>query len=504
MKPTMQTTGVVAARGLARKSMGGAALWFFDVAASAPMTVLAGGVVTTYASGWRPPPLRPDDGVVGLPVAFGLLAAVLALLSVGYVAMARHVGHAATFYALLTQGLGRPVGVAGGLLAVAAYNAIQISLYGLLGATLAGLAGGPWWVYAAAALVGVAVLGPLRNTGVAGVLAVLLVFEIGVIVLFDVGALLHPAQGEISVEALAPARLHGPAVGGVLAFGIACYVGYESGPAYGEEARTRRAVGRATFAALAFLGVFYTLSAWALTVAVGPGQVAQAAHDDPNLVVTLLARTAGPLAGWAATLFLVTSIVAAQLSFHSGVARYLFALGRERVLPGWLAVTGSGARRDAPTRGSLVQTASAGVVVAAFAVAGADPQATLFIWLAASAAVGVLVLLVAASLAALLWFRDGGGAQESAWARVLAPTVAIVAGTGVLVTTVVNLDSLLGAQPGSPATVAIPGAVAAVALAGLGWALILRYRRPQVYAGVGRGRPHPLDLPDQRLAELLV
>ncbi len=91
------------------------------------MTVLAGGVIATYAA----------TGVVGVPLSFILLAGALALLTVGYVAMSRHVAHAATLYALLAHGLGRAVGVAGAAVALDAYNAIQISLYGLVGITLA-------------------------------------------------------------------------------------------------------------------------------------------------------------------------------------------------------------------------------------------------------------------------------------------------------------------------------------------------------------------------------
>ncbi|NGM15638.1 hypothetical protein O3597_04000 [Verrucosispora sp. WMMA2044] len=49
--------------------------------------------------------------------------------------------------------------MAGGLVALLAYNAIQISLYGLLGATLAALLGGSWTVWAGIALATVSAYG---------------------------------------------------------------------------------------------------------------------------------------------------------------------------------------------------------------------------------------------------------------------------------------------------------------------------------------------------------
>ncbi len=481
--------------GLARKSIGGPGLWFFAVGASSPMTVLAGGVVATYAG----------TGVVGVPFSFVLLATALALLTVGYVAMSRHVGQAATFYALLVHGLGRVWGVAGAAVAVVAYNSIQICLYGLFGVTVAGVAGGPWWLWAALAWLAIAVLGVRHVQINARVLALTLVAEILVIALLDIGAFTHPAGGTVSVAPLLPGRLFVNGVGGVFALGIAAFVGYESGPVYGEEARGEATVGRATFAALGFLGLFYALSSWALAVAVGPDQVVEAARNpEAGLPFSILAGTFGSLAAWAGTLLLISSIFAAQLSFHNGVARYLFALGRERVLPVSLARIGTGSRGGAPIGGSLVQSVTAAVVVGLVVVTGADPFGVLFTWLSTVGAVGVLLLMVAASWSSLRFFRAGGGTNEGTWVRVVAPTLGVLVGLAVLATTVINLGSLLGLPPGSALTWIVPGVVGAAGVGGLGWGLVLRRRRPEVYAGIGHGRPHPLAVLDHRLADVEV
>ncbi len=117
---------------LARRTLTPVGLWVFGAAASAPMVVLAGGIVATYAT----------TRVTALPLTFVLVAATVALLAVGYTAMARQVGHPAAYYGILAHGLGRGWGVAAGLVALVAYNAIQTSLYGLFGATLAAELGG--------------------------------------------------------------------------------------------------------------------------------------------------------------------------------------------------------------------------------------------------------------------------------------------------------------------------------------------------------------------------
>jgi amino acid transporter len=192
------------------------------------------------------------------------------------------------------------------------------------------------------------------------------------------------------------------------------------------------------------------------------------------------------------------------LSFHGTGARYTFGLARERLLPALLARTGrsSGSRRDAPIGGSVVQTVLAAVVVAVFAAVRADPVATLFTWLAALAAFAVLALLVVASVAAWRWFRHGGGRHEGRWTRQVAPIAGILIGSTVLVVMALRMHTLLGAPAASVATIAaIPSIVVVVGVAGLCWTGILRARRPDVYDGIGQGRPHPLAMPDKRLAD---
>src|ERR671916_3091200 len=170
---------------LKRRRLGVSHLVFFTVAASAPLTVLGGGVTTTFAV----------TGIPGVPLSFLVLAVALGLFAVGYAAMSRYVTNAGAFYSYLAQGLGRVAGVAGAFVALVAYNAIQIGLYGLFGAVMADFASATfglsvdWWLWAIIALVLVGALGVLRVDLNASILAVLLVLECIAVVLYDLGAL---------------------------------------------------------------------------------------------------------------------------------------------------------------------------------------------------------------------------------------------------------------------------------------------------------------------------
>ena len=479
-------------RGLARRRLSAVHIFFFTVAASAPLTALGGGVTTTFAV----------TGAVGVPLSFLVIAVSLALFAVGYAAMSRYVSNAGAFYAYLANGLGRSWGVAASFVAVIAYNAMQVGLYGMFGAVVADFMQRkfpgldlPWWAWVLMAMALIATLGVLRVDLNATVLAVLLLLEIFVTALFDLGAFLHPAKDVITTDGLAPGNLFGSSVIGslgiVLALGIAAFTGFESGAIYSEECRDpRRTVGRATFTAVAFTGIFYALSAWALTVAAGPDQVVeQSRQQGPGILFGLLDQQWGSFIADTANVLFITSIFAALLSFHNGVSRYLFALGRERVLPAGLGRTGVGS--GAPVAGSLVQTAIALVTVLVFAVAGRDPVLELFTWLSTMGAAGILLLMIGTSVAVIGYFRDRD-TEETVWQRLIAPAAATISLSVMMWFTVANFGTMLG--PNQPSflrwllLLLLGGAV----IGGLVWGAVLRRIRPQAYEMIGRGALDPL------------
>lgn len=476
--------------GLVRRSVGAGGLWIAAVGASSPMTVVAGGLTATFAA----------TGVVGVSLSFVILVVVLWPVTVAYLAAARYVPHAAAAYAVLAHGLGRTWGVVGAAVALLAYNCIQISLYGLLGATLAGLVGGPWWAGALVTWALIGLLGVRHVTANIRVLGAILAAELLMIVAFDIAGLLNPASGTVSWEAFSPDRLLVDGVGGVLALSLAAFVGFETAPIYLEEATSTRTVSRATLTTLLFLGVFYGLAAWAMTLLAGPDGV-QAAAAAQQLPFGVLATVYGPMAAHAATTVMIMSVVAALAAFHNVVARYVFAISRESVLPSrWARVSG-GRRGGAPVGGSLLQSGVALLVIVVSASVGADPFLGVFSWLATIAAIGVLVLLTGCAAAAgRLLARVGR--RESMWTRRTAPWLGVLAGTAVLLVMVTNIHHLLGVAPTSALTLVPPGIVAGTVVVGLFWALLLRQFRPDVFNGIGHGRPRPLAVPDREFARL--
>ena len=467
---------------LARGRLGIPAVVFFVVAAAAPLTAVAGGATTGYAV----------TGVLGIPLAYLVVAGVLALFAVGYVAMSRRIVNAGAFYTYVTCGLGRPVGVAAAIVALVAYNSMQIGLYGVFGAVLSGFLNdryglnSTWWLCAFLAWAVIAVLGLLRIDLNGKVLAVLLIAECAIAVVYDAVMVSHPAQGSVRFDTLAPNHLIGAGIGAALVTGIAGFVGFEGTTVFAEETKDpQRTVPRATYIAVTVTGLLYGASAWAMSVATGPDKIVDAARTDGtdlifNLVTPHLTASLITTGRW----LFITSLFAALLSFHHTVARYAFALGRERVLPSTLGRTSR--RTGAPKAGSILQTTLAAAVLTAYVLAHADPIVHLFFWLTSTGALGVLILMTATSLAVLRYFTRITH-HDGLWRTTVAPFLSALALGAILTVTVTQFDTLLGVDPTSPLRWAFPASYALATATGLAWALTLRAARPDIYQTIGLG-----------------
>jgi amino acid transporter len=465
---------------LAEQRLGAGAVLFFVMSAAAPLTVVAGTLTTAYSV----------TGQTGLPVAFAIVGLVLGVFSVGYVAMGRYLPHAGAMYAYAAHGLGRWAGVGVAWTALVAYNLIQVSLSGAIGAAASPLVQDwvgislPWWVYAVAMWAVVGVLGIARVDLNGRVLATLLLAEVTLIVVYDVVFATHPAAG-MAWSTWSQQHLTRPGVGAILAIGVLGFVGFESAVVLSEEARdARRTVPTATHLAVALIAALYGVSAWAMTVAADPTQIVQAARDQgPDLVFTMAAAHLGHVGGTLGHILFATSIFAAALSFHNTIARYAFALGREHVLP---QAFGRTSNTGAPRAASLAQSVIGLTVIVGYAVSGADPVVRLFYLASTSGALGVLLLLSATGVS-VLGFFGANRRGEPLWRTRIAPILSLAGLTVMAALVLANFATLLGVPQSSPLRWGIPAAFALTGLAGASYGLVLRARRSDTYTAIGHG-----------------
>jgi amino acid transporter len=476
-------------RALHAGRIGASGLLLSVLAATAPLMVVAGVMPTTYAV----------MGISGQPLLFVILGVVMALFSVGYAEMSRHVHNAGAFYAYIARGLGATAGSGASFVALIAYSALQIGIYGIFGFETSALLDAhlgltvSWWVPALLGVVLTGILGALKIDLNARVLGVLLVIEVVLIVIVDVAVASDPGPQGLSVAAFDPSTLAGAGLGTALCFTIAAFLGFEQAPVYAEEtSRAQTVVARVMFLAVGCVAVFFAATSWLMGVATGPDTIVAAAQKNgPGLLFALTEPRLGGTFTDLLHLFFVTGMFASMLAFHNVVARYCFAMGREGLLPA--PVGRASAKTGAPALGSLIQTVISLVVVAAFALTddkpAGDPTAPvlhLFTWLGNIGALGVIALMALASVAVIAFFTRRGAARAQA-PRLVCAALATVALVFILVYAIRDFDVLVGSKDGSVISWVLPGIVALAAVVGVVVGLVLRARRPEAHARVGLG-----------------
>ncbi|MFD4018570.1 APC family permease [Streptomyces sindenensis] len=476
-------------RALRADRLGTPGLLLSVVAASAPLMVVAGVMPTVFGV----------MGIVGQPLLYIILGVVLMLFSVGYAEMSRHVHNAGAFYAYIARGLGPTAGAGASLVALVAYSAMQVGIYGILGFEVSGIFATyldielAWWIPALVSAAVVGVLGWLKIDLNAKVLGVLLVIECALVVIFDIAAVGKPGPEGLSLHAFNPETLTGAGLGTALCFCIAAFVGFEQAPVYAEEtSRPQIVVSRVMFLAVGYAALFLAISSWALTVAAGPGSiVGTSLKEGPGMLFGLTEERLGSTFTDVLHILFVTGMFAALLSFHNVVARYAFAMGREGLLPASFGRTNRAS--GAPGTGSLLQSAVSVVIIAAFAFTDdnpvGDPTAPvlrLFTWMGNVGALGVILLMAAASFAVIAFFVKRGAGRAQA-PRLVASALAGLALLTIAVFTVRDFDVLVGSGPGSALHLLLPGVIILALVGGLVYGAVLRKAKPEVHARIGLG-----------------
>ncbi len=463
-------------------SLSAAQIAFLVISAAAPLTAVAGGVPVSMLLG-------NGAGIAG---TFGLVTAILLVFAVGYVAMSRHVTNAGAFYAFAAQGLGGRIGGGAALIAILSYNAMQIGVLGLLGAASAGTFGSlglnlPWYVWSFIAIAIVGVLGYRQVDLSAKILVVLVALEYVIVLIVDVAIFMAGGDSGLTAAPFSISQITSgvPSIG--ILFCFAAFIGFEATTIYGEEAKDpSKAIPRATYSSVIVIGLFYMVTAWLMAVGAGVDKLMptlQGLADPTTFLFDLAGRYAGGTVATIMGFLFVSSLFAAVLAFHNGVARYKYVAGREGILPDSVGVTH--AKHQSPHIGSLIQTGIAVVVVGLFAALGLDPVLALFTWLTQLGTLGVLGLMALTSFSVMAFFGQDARGEGALSTKVL-PLVSGLVMAALFVLIFAQFGALTGAA--GWLGVALPALVPV--FGGLGYLMAsgLASRDPARFANLGKGR----------------
>lgn len=424
--------------------LGPVAVVFMVVAAAAPLTVIGGNMPLAIGIG---------NGA-GAPVGFVIASLVLLVFSVGFVTMTPHVKEAGAFFSYVNAGLGDRAGTGIAAVALIAYTAIQVGIYGYIGwalddtVTFYGGPSIPWPIYSFVVLAIVALLG-YRHIGLsAKVLGIALALEIAIVVVLDVVIFTDPGPDGITLQPFVPDVFTQGSIGVAILFALTGFIGFEATAVFRDEARDPdRTIPRATYAAVLIIGGFYALTTWVFVIAYGVDQVQGVAQQTLDGNANMLLDTTDAMLGRVGrdivNVLLLTSLFACVLSFHNVIARYQFVLANKGYLPARLGEVHE--KHQSPARSSVVQTITAIILVALFAVFGVEPLVGVFGSMAGVATVGMMILLFTTSAAVLVFFaRNADKAAGRPWQTRIAPAVACLGLLGCLWIVLSNFTLVTG------------------------------------------------------------
>jgi amino acid transporter len=453
---------------LARNALGLPQMLFLIVAGAAPLAAMMfNDSVAIRGVG------------IAAPAAFWVAMVAIAIFLIGYVEMARRVTTAGGFYSFISHGFGRVVGLGAAIAIGGAYAVFVPGINGqtayFANTTVASLIGPDidWRIYAFALILITFTITYFHVDVVAKVLGIFLIAEVVLLMLFSLAVLVQGGADGISFAPLDPTNLINAKSGsafaslGGAAAGIGVFaafwswVGFETAPNYAEEARNpRKMIAYALYSACFGLGFVYTFVTWMLVNSYGgqkstfavaatyygidPQKNMAAAgypHGDTGNVFYPVAKS---FLGFAVTdlfkILIVTSSFAACLAFWGAANRYLFAMGREGILPRMLGRTHSVHKSPFIATGLVAIFACVVTGLFATGVAGGDYERTvlgdqgssnpligiseLATWLPFQGVLIILPAMVVSSLAIVAYFLRAENTEGRHWLKtILAPIV---------------------------------------------------------------------------------
>jgi amino acid transporter len=450
------------------------------VAAAAPLASVIGNM---------PLALGLPAGI-GMPATFLAVTAVLLCFAAGYAAMSREIVSTGAFYTYIGKGLGKPAAIVAAYCAILAYGSYTIGLaaaFGYFASLLFAQIGltVPWIPCALVAIGLIGITGYRSLDLSAKVLAFLMVAEFGILAVFDICALMTKGAAEVLPLTVWHASSYWRLdIGAVIPFVITSFIGFESAALYGEEtANPHKSIPRATMISLLTIGIFYLVTVWIIIGAVGTADIQLVARaQGGNLLLTLAEQLGGGALMSLMGAFFVTSVLATFLALHNATSRYLFALGRDALLPSPLARFHP--IHHSPHIGSLCMTALELLMVLGLGLIGVNPYLGIASAAIGLGTIGIIAMQMACALAVPFYYRKSKAVPF--FTTKLLPFLGFVGLAVCLVLTLANYGELTGSD--NALINHLPASLVVLLVASLIYAEFLRRKRPTLYAKVASAR----------------
>jgi amino acid transporter len=286
---------------------------------------------------------QASGGMVALAYAVGMLA--MAFTASSYAQMSRAFPMAGSVYTYAGRGIAQPVGFLAGWMILLDYVLVPGLLYLIASIAMNSIVTSiPIWVW----LVGFVVLNTVVNYfGIeftARINKIMLIAELIVLAIFLVIGVVALASGEGRGFDFSPLYNRDTfsleLVFGAVSIAVLSFLGFDGISTLAEENRAAaRSLGKSMIAALVLAGTLFIVQTWVAALLVPDPDTLIAEGDAAGTAFYDAAGVAG--GAWLATLTAVATAIAwgfaNSLVAQAATSRLLFAMARDRQLPGFLA-----------------------------------------------------------------------------------------------------------------------------------------------------------------------
>lgn len=458
--------------------MGTVSLMLTVLAFAAPMAVVAGYLPFTIVA----------DGP-GASLALCLTTGILLLFAVGYVTMTRHVPKPGDFYAFISSGLGNVLGLGAAFLAVVSYLALLVGGYVFFGicvnSVIVGFGGTPayWWVWSLLCWVSVSTLGYFHIELSAKILSLCMLAEIAIVMIFNIAVFHAKGMQGLTIAPFTPTAFLQGDIAVTLLYAVMLFLGFEATALFRDELiEPDTTIPRATYGAVIFVGILYTLSCYAMVLAFGPNVWDAAKSNPATMFSNAIGSYVGPVMQQISQFFVVMSVFASLISIHNVLSRYILNLAIDRALPKYFSSVHEHHR--SPHAASSLIAVIAWLLIALLAFFKVDSM-QLYGMAAGIGGLGVVTLMAMVSFSVVVWFASNGVPRnESILKAFIAPGISAVVMTLTAIFGMLHLELVVGGKPGEYSWVVYLFFVAF--LVGALQAFYFRSAKPQVYQNLGR------------------
>ena len=373
-----------------------------------------------------------SGGMVALAYAVGMVAMMFTALS--YAEMSRAFPMAGSVYSYAGRGIASPVGFLSGWMILLDYVLVPGLLYLIASIAMNSLVPGiAVWVWVVLFVVLNTLVNYLGIAMTARITKVMLIGELVVLAIFLVIGVVALAQGKGQGFSLTPIynadTFSWGIVFGAVSIAVLSFLGFDGISTLAEENKdSARAIGRSMVAALLLAGTLFIVQTWIAALLVpDPDQLLSEGDPGGTAFYDAAAVAAG---AWLAKLTALATAIAwgfaNSLVAQAATSRLLYAMARDRQLPGFLAKVHP--RHGVPVNATLL-TAAVSLVLGLY-MASRDDGITLLSTLVNFGALSAFLVLHVSVVSHYLV----RGRSRNYWKHLVAPAL----GFAILLYVVIN------------------------------------------------------------------